>query len=859
MDGFFTQDQIDSMQIRQESVGDCLDCGLYRNCQTPKMELQNHKIEGNLIVVSRPSKKDDEKGLYLSGNTGNFLKKKLLQKRIHLNKEFAITGALQCNVGNPIPKTAIECCRPRLKKIIAAKAPRNIIALGSGAVGGLLGESFSKTSIDRFRGLIIPDQTYKAWILPTYEPSYIYYKQTAGGRDDPNAHAFYDHEWARIIRHIRTTREFPIIPDEKPNVICLYDYQQIIDITKKALTETDSVVIDYETTGLHPYVPGHRIISASIDFNGKSYSFPWQHAKGIFNLEQQRMIGFQLRRIWNSPHIKKIAHNAKFEHIWTLQLLQTRPINWHWCTLMGARAQDNRRASTGLKFQTYIHFGHRPYNDLVAPYIDAKGEEFNRLDECPIDVLLSYGGLDTRWCRKLYDKQVDFYDKHPKMKEGFDLLNRATITLGNMQNNGIHTDIEYCENAKKELGEKIELIEDRLKNSEETTLFREHTGRELLIKEKDYSDRDLRILFYDVMGYDTEILTEKSGQKSVGKGVIETFDTPFAKLILKRRKLRKMIQKFEEFIRCSNGGRMHPWFDLIVPVSYRGSCNFPNFQNVSKRDPLAKRYVRRAIRVRKGNKLLESDFSGLEVGFNACYNKDPNLIKYIKDPSTDMHRDTAADIFLLPTSEIAKMIRFYAKNTWVFAQFYGSWYLECAKNIWASCLDLRTNSDFTIKDHLKSKGIVSLDHFSEHCKGVEDIFWNKRFKVYNKWKKDVQEEYQKYGYTETYLGFRFSQLMVKNEITNYKAQGTGFHALLWTLIHVEDTMVKERMKSLLIGQIHDSMLTDLHPDEEKMQIDIINHWGTKEIRKHWKWINVPLTIDHEVSGVDETWYDIKEV
>lgn len=856
MEGFFTQEQLDRARIQTRGGASCLDCGLYQNCNSPKMGLKNEG-KRNLIVLPGPTEKDDGKGSYLSGNSGNFLKRKLIGRNFHLNRNFSMIGATQCHIGK-IPKIAIASCRSRLKEAIDEQGPKNIIPLGSEAIEGLLGESFKKTSIERFRGLIIPDQEYGVWILPTFTPGYICSKKTSGGNEDPNAQAFYNHEWSRIIKHCRQTPPFPVIPDERENVICLYNYEQIIDILKRAYSETDSIVVDYETTGLKPFTPGHKIVSISIDFNGKSYSFPWEHPKALFSKEQQGMIGFQMKRIWANPRTEKIAHNLKFEHVWTRKKFSVRPANWKWCTLMGARCQDNRPGWSGLKFQVYVQFGHRPYNDPVAPYMDSHGEEFNRMDECPLDILLPYGGLDTRWTRKLYEKQVDFYDKNPKMKQGFDLFNKGAISLGNMQYNGINTDIRYCQDTKKEIEEKIELIEDKLTNSSESVKFKEHTGRELVIKEKDYSDHDLRTLFYDVLNYDTEVVTAKSGKKSVSKDTISSFDSPFVKLILKRRKLRKIIQKFEEFLRCSQDGLMHPFFDLIIPVSYRGSCSLPNFQNVSKRDPQAKKYIRRAIKAREGRKILESDFSGLEVCFNACYNKDPNLIKYIKDPSTDMHRDTAGELFMLPKEEIEKMIRFFTKNMWVFAQFYGSWYKECAKNLWGIHSELKANSGFTISDHFKSKGIFTLEQFTSHCERVEKSFWEVRFKVYNQWKKDVQKEYQENGFTETHLGLRFSQLMSKNEITNYKAQGTGFHCLLWTLIKVEDTMIKEGMKSLLIGQIHDSLLTDLHPDEEKMQIDIINHWGTKEVKKEWKWINVPLKIDHEVTDIDGTWYDLKE-
>ena len=101
--------------------------------------------------------------------------------------------------------------------------------------------------------------------------------------------------------------------------------------------------------------------------------------------------------------------------------------------------------------------------------------------------------------------------------------------------------------------------------------------------------------------------------------------------------------------------------------------------------------------------------------------------------------------------------------------------------------------------------------------------------------------------------------MSKNECTNYPAQGTAFHILLWTLIQVQKEIERRSLKSKMIGQIHDSMVIDAIPDEVSQLVKIIDYYGTKKTRETFKWITVPLKIDHEVSPVDGSWYDKKEV
>jgi hypothetical protein len=226
-----------------------------------------------------------------------------------------------------------------------------------------------------------------------------------------------------------------------------------------------------------------------------------------------------------------------------------------------------------------------------------------------------------------------------------------------------------------------------------------------------------------------------------------------------------------------------------------------------------------------------------------------------------MHRDSAGDIWLIPTDEVQKKLRFYAKNQWVFPEFYGSWYEQCAKNLWrtANREKLETNSGKRVIDLMKARGILTLEHFTDHCKMVEKKFWGERFKVYAEWKNTIQKIYRQQGYTETFLGFKFQTYMGKNECTNYQSQGTAFHILLWTLLNVQKEIKRKALKSKMMGQIHDSMVIDAVPNEVHKLIKLINHYGTVMTRKTFKWISVPLKIDHELTEVDCSWYTKKEV
>ena len=217
-----------------------------------------------------------------------------------------------------------------------------------------------------------------------------------------------------------------------------------------------------------------------------------------------------------------------------------------------------------------------------------------------------------------------------------------------------------------------------------------------------------------------------------------------------------------------------------------------------------------------------------------------------------MHRDVAKEIFKL--DEVSKYQRYQAKNGFVFPQFYGSYYRECAKNIWEG-MDEETFF------HLRKQGLDTYRQFENHVCDVEYRFWNERFKVYNQWKEDSWKEYQQKGYIDSLTGFRYRGVFRKNEVLNYPIQGTAFHCLLWSLIELQHHLNEAKYITKIIGQIHDSIIFDVDPEEWKeggLSVAIRDIMCTS-VRKHWPWIIVPLDIEVEASEIDGNWYEKKVI
>ena len=113
--------------------------------------------------------------------------------------------------------------------------------------------------------------------------------------------------------------------------------------------------------------------------------------------------------------------------------------------------------------------------------------------------------------------------------------------------------------------------------------------------------------------------------------------------------------------------------------------------------------------------------------------------------------------------------------------------------------------------------------------------------------------YRKKGFLRLHTGFICSGIMRKNEIVNYPIQGSAFHCLLFTLIELDKIAQKEKWKSKIIGQIHDSILMDANPAELGRINESLQYIVKETLPKAWKWIIVPLDIEVEEYGVDKPW------
>jgi len=452
-------------------------------------------------------------------------------------------------------------------------------------------------------------------------------------------------------------------------------------------------------------------------------------------------------------------------------------------------------------------------------------------------------------------------------QKGYQLLHEGAIALAQVEANGIRIDVPRLVETRRSLTEKLRCLRYEMEAEDVWKTWRRRYGERANLTSRE----QLATILHVDLHYEVTDETE-TGRPATDEEALQKIDNPFVAKIVRYLKYQKTLGTFLTGIeREVVGDRLHPSFHLHTARTYRSSSSEPNFQNFPVRDKEISEIIRSHFIASKGHVLVENDFKGAEVVVSAAYHKDPNFISYITDPTKDMHRDMAAQIYLLEPEQVTKDIRYGAKNKFVFPQFYGDFYVACARNLWEWIRlgKLKSPEGDSLYNHLERQGITHLGvldpeqdpedgSFEKHLEEVEDDFWNRRFMEYGRWRKLWYGKYLKRGYFDLLTGFRVHGSFNRNSVVNYPVQGSAFHCLLWALIRVNRLLATHRMRSMVVGQIHDSLVGDVAVGELKDYLAIVEEVVMVRLRKAYTWLVVPLEVEYEICPVGGNWFQKQE-
>lgn len=451
----------------------------------------------------------------------------------------------------------------------------------------------------------------------------------------------------------------------------------------------------------------------------------------------------------------------------------------------------------------YFKNGYLDEEDLLG-----KGAKKKAYADLEKDDLFKYFAFLLNTVYRLEKLQREKIEEEEMTSLYLDMELPLVEVLASMEYVGINTD----EAVLDEIDEKII---DKLKNLEEE-IYSE-AGEEFNIN----SPKQLGIILFEKMDFPV-IKKTKTGystsadvlEKLRGKG--EIIDK-----ILDYRKFSKLKSTYIDGLKAvinKKTKRIHSRFMQTVTATGRISSTDPNLQNIPIKTEEG-RLIRKAFLASEGARLVDADYSQIELRVLAALSDDKEMLEAFKK-GLDIHRKTASEVFHVDYDDVNSLQRSEAKAV-NFGIVYG-----------ISDYGLSQNLNIPRKDAKEY-----IDNYLAHFVGIK----NYMAEEIKRGKED--------GYVETIFKRRryIPELNAKNFnirsfgeriALNTPIQGSAADIIKISMVKVYNELKKRNMKSRLIIQIHDELVVDAVEDEVEEVKKIM-----RELMENSVDLNVKLSVD----------------
>jgi DNA polymerase-1 len=568
-----------------------------------------------------------------------------------------------------------------------------------------------------------------------------------------------------------------------------------------------------------------------------------------------------------------VNHNLKFDLLWlwkypSLQAwLKNGGVIWDTLTVEYLlRGQDIKLAKKGhgeLSLDSLAPlYGGKVKDDRLKEFWD----QGMMSDQIPLDILLPYAEGDTINTELVYLGQLEKAKKMgtlPLIKTYMEHY----LAVTEMEFNGMHVDLENVQQKAQNYTQELDLLQLE--------------GKEIYGVDNIGSPAQVSMyLFGEKRSVDEAVLLSQL-DNSVG----------FCEHVLKYRHVQKMLKTYTYYeeqykrdnvkkgivagdIKRSGGlkslvmphtGCVHTEFNTSVTKTGRLSSKNPNLQNCPPEiiDVFNSRY--------DNGKIIEADFSQLEVCILAYLSQDPVLIKEIED-GYDMHRANATFIYHKSAEEVTKAERKIAK----FGTF-GITYGQSPKAFAATHgLEEEAAALFFQKWYKKYAGVAKwheslIEEVRSLAKLISNLIPIKNWDTGQSFTQDGEWMFQ--SIVNSCTGKRYAhydKASVRTagdeirrrwhlpDIKNYPVQGLAADVVALCVGHLYRNLTPYRGRITLINEVHDAILLDVDSDHVKVAVDILNRVmgnGQEYFEKRFGMrFNVPLRVD---ISIGDNWKQCK--
>lgn len=589
---------------------------------------------------------------------------------------------------------------------------------------------------------------------------------------------------------------------KKQEYICCDTLEKVKKLAKK-LGEQDEFAFDTETDGLDP---------VTAPLVGLSFAFkPWKAFYVPYSPEFLNV----LKPVLSNENILKIGQHIKYDML-VLQQHGAEVNGPLFDTMLAAYLlnPDTMSYKLDLLSERFLHYHMQAITELIG---EKKSQQIP-MSQVDLDKITFYAAEDADITYQLFTVFGKKLEASGLTRVFEDIDVPLIRVLQDMEREGVYLDTAFLKLMSREIGQKMTQTMQEIYDLA-GGVFNINSPKQLgqILFEK----LSLAPVKKTKTGYSTDVTVLEKLKN----------DHPLPEKILDFRMLTKLRSTYVDALPAlvnPKTGRVHGSFNQTVAATGRLSSSNPNFQNIPIRTEMG-REIRKAFCAQKKDWLiLAADYSQVELRIMAHMSKDENLVAAFK-ADADIHTHTAATVFNIEQKDVSADMRRTAKVI-----NFGIMYGAGAHRISQELNIPHSEAGAIIKAYFaRYTGVQNyIDSTIAECKEqgfVSTIYGRKRtIQDINSENRNLQEA-------------------AKRAAINMPVQGTAADIIKIAMIRIRDWMLKEKLRSKMILQVHDELVFEVHPDE----LEILKK-NVKSIMESAAELIVPLKVD---IGVGKDWFD----
>ncbi len=554
---------------------------------------------------------------------------------------------------------------------------------------------------------------------------------------------------------------------------------QLFDLMDK-INAAELVCVDTETTGLDVMMAQLVGISLSIESH-QAFYLPLAHVYpgAPDQLDREKTLA-QLKPWLESEQHKKVGQNLKYDkHIFANHGVQFRGV--HDDTLLESYVLESHKSHD----MDSLALRHLQVKTISYAEIVGKGVKQLCFDQVDLDLATHYAAEDADITLQLHETLA------PQIEglAGLQYIYReielpAMQVLYTMERNGVLLDSNLLHIQSHELGVKLLALEARAHEAADQPFNLN-------------SPKQIQEILFDKLKLPVKKKTP-SGAPSTDEEVLQelALDYPLPKILLDYRGMAKLkstyTDKLPKMVNRATG-RVHTSYSQAVAVTGRLASSDPNLQNIPIRSAEGRR-IREAFIAPAGSCIVAADYSQIELRIMAHLSADEGLLVAFAN-NEDVHRATAAEIFMTTPVDVTSEQRRYAKVI-NFGLIYGMSAFGLAKQLGIE----------------RGAAQAYIARYFARYPGVRDYMDSTR------------EQAKCQGYVETVFGRRLwlpeinSSNVMKRQgaeraAINAPMQGTAADLIKLAMVAVQKWLETEKLQTRLIMQVHDELVLEVPMNE----------------------------------------------